>query len=156
MLLGTVSLSLLSNLPNAQFMAWGWRIPFLLSAVLVILGLWIRSGIDEPPEFKAAQEGGNLAKFPLGETLRYHWREVLLAIGVKFIESAPLYIVATFSISYGTKYLGYNQISMFNTVTMATIVSAIAIPFAGKLSDKIGRKHLYDQTLQQIRCPELL
>jgi metabolite-proton symporter len=143
MLMGTVSLSLLSLLPSAQFLAWGWRLPFLLSVVLVILGLWIRSGIDETPEFKSAKEEGNLAKFPLGELLRYHWREVLLAIGAKFIESSPFYVVAVFSISYATKVLGYTQINVFNAVTMATIVTGLSIPLAGMLSDKIGRMRLY-------------
>ncbi|MDR3577172.1 MAG: MFS transporter [Anaerolineaceae bacterium] len=143
MLMGTVSLSLLSLLPSAQFIAWGWRIPFLLSMVLVILGLWIRSGIDETPEFKSAKEEGNLAAFPLGDLLRNHWREVLLAIGAKFIESSPFYVVAVFSISYATKFLGYTQINVFNAVTMATIVTGLAIPLAGILSDKIGRMRLY-------------
>lgn len=143
MLLGTVSLSLLSMLPSDQFLAWGWRIPFLMSVILVVLGLWIRGGLDETPEFRAAKEEGNLAKFPLGEVLRNNWREVLLAIGVKFIESSPFYIVAVFSISYGTKVLGYSQISIFNAVTMATIVTAICIPLAGILSDKVGRVRLY-------------
>lgn len=143
MLLGTVSLSLLSMLSSDQFMSWGWRIPFIASAVLVILGLWIRGGIDETPEFKVAKEEGNLAKFPLGDLIRYQWREVLLAIGVKFIESSPFYIVAVFSIGYSTKFLGYTQINVFNAVTIATIITGLAIPFAGILSDKIGRKRLY-------------
>ncbi len=143
MLLGTVSLSLLSILPSAQFLTWGWRIPFLLSIVLVLLGLWIRGGIDETPEFKAAKDEGSLAKFPLGELLRDHWRVVLLAIGVKFIESSPFYIVAVFSISYATKFIGFTQINVFNAVTVATIITAIAIPLAGILSDKIGRVRLY-------------
>lgn len=143
MLLGTVSLSLLSLLPSEQFLAWGWRIPFLLSTVLVILGLWIRGGIDETPEFKLAKEEGNIAKFPLGDLLRNNWREVLLAIGAKFIEAAPFYVVAVFSISYATKVLGYEPISVFNAVTVATIVTGLSVPFAGMLSDKIGRVKLY-------------
>ena len=143
MLLGTVSLSLLSMLPSDQFLGWGWRIPFLLSVILVILGLWIRGGIEETPEFKVAKEEGNLAKFPLGDLVRGHWREVLLAIGAKFIESSPFYIVAVFSISYGTKVLGYSQINVFNAVTVATIVTGLSIPLAGILSDKIGRVKLY-------------
>lgn len=143
MLMGTVSLSLLSKLPADQFLAWGWRIPFLASAILVALGLWIRAGIDETPEFKAVKQEGNLARFPLGELLRTHWVEVLLAIGAKFIESSPFYVVAVFSISYGTKFLGYSQIDVFNAVTMATIVTGLSVPFAGIISDKIGRMRLY-------------
>jgi MFS family permease len=143
MLLGTVSLALLSMLPSAQFLAWGWRIPFVASAVLVVLGLWIRGGIDETPEFTAVKEEGKLAKFPLGDLLRTHWREVLLAIGAKSIEASPFYVVAVFSISYATKFLGYTQINVFNAVTMATIVTGLSVPFVGALSDKIGRMRLY-------------
>ncbi|QWU16996.1 metabolite-proton symporter [Paenibacillus sophorae] len=143
MLMGTVSLSLLSTLPQTQFIAWGWRIPFILSALLVAVGLWIRSGIDETPEFEKTKKTGDLSKFPLGETLRLHWREVLITLGVKFIEATPFYLFATFSISYATKYLGYNQTTVLNAVSVATLVITLAIPVMGFLSDKIGRKRFY-------------
>lgn len=143
MLLGTASLALLSKLPSDQFLAWGWRLPFLASAVLVALGLWIRSRIDETPEFKVVKEADDLARFPLGDVMRHHWREVLLGIGAKFIEASPFYVAAVFSISYATKVLGYTQIDVFNAVAVATIVTGLSIPLAGKLSDAIGRMRLY-------------
>jgi metabolite-proton symporter len=143
MLFGTISLSLLSALPESQFISWGWRLPFVLSSILVIIGLWIRNGIDETPDFEEAKKTGALSKFPLGETLRLHWREVLLTLGIKFIEAAPFYLFATFSISYATKYLGYKQTSVLNAVSVATLIITFAIPFMGVLSDKIGRKRLY-------------
>ncbi|OOR62051.1 MFS transporter, partial [Bacillus mycoides] len=68
MLLGTVSISLLTNLPEEQFLSWGWRLPFLLSAVLIFIGLWIRKGIDETPAFKEAQKSGDVHKVPLFHT----------------------------------------------------------------------------------------
>src|SRR5690625_6068094 len=77
MIMGTFALSVMTLLPHEAFMTWGWRIPFILSALLVIFGLWIRKGIDETPSFKKNKESGNVSKIPIADTLRFHWREVL-------------------------------------------------------------------------------
>ncbi|WP_151734521.1 MFS transporter ['Paenibacillus yunnanensis' Narsing Rao et al. 2020] len=143
MLLGTFSISLLSMLPDSQFMSWGWRIPFLLSALLVALGLWIRGGLDETPSFQAAKESGNIAKVPILDTLRYHWKSVLIAVGAKVVETGPFYIFGTFITAYSTTYLGYERTTALNAVTIATLVATVMIPLMGKLSDKVGRKPLY-------------
>lgn len=143
MLLGTLAITLMSALPEDQFLSWGWRVPFVLSAVLVFIGLWIRNGIDETPAFQAAKESGNIAKVPILDTLRYHWKSVLIAVGAKVVETGPFYIFSTFVIAYATKYLGYDKVTALNAVTIATLVTTIAIPYMGKLSDKIGRKPLY-------------
>jgi metabolite-proton symporter len=143
MLLGTLSVSLMSLLPEDQFLSWGWRVPFILSAILVFIGLWIRNGIDETPAFLEAKQTGHIAKVPLVDTFRYHWKSVLIAIGAKVVETGPFYIFSTFVIAYATKYLGYDKVTALNAVTMATLVTTIVIPFMGKWSDKIGRKPLY-------------
>ncbi|QGQ44179.1 MFS transporter [Metabacillus sediminilitoris] len=143
MLLGTLALSIMTLLPNETFMTWGWRIPFILSALLVIFGLWIRKGIDETPSFKKAQEKGEIAKIPFFETMRTHWKEVLIAIGAKVVETAPFYIFGTFIVSYATTQLGFSRTITLTAVTVATIVTSILIPVMGSLSDKIGRKKLY-------------
>ncbi|USK32062.1 MHS family MFS transporter [Bacillus sp. F19] len=143
LLLGTLSISLMTLLPNAQFEAWGWRVPFILSALLVFIGLWIRNGIDETPAFQEAKESGNISKVPLIDTFKYHWKEVLVAVGAKVVETAPFYIFGTFIISYATGTLGFERSSTLNAVTIATLITTIMIPFMGKLSDKVGRKPLY-------------
>ncbi|MGG4491007.1 MFS transporter [Metabacillus idriensis] len=143
LLLGTLSISLMTLLPNAQFEAWGWRVPFILSALLVFIGLWIRNGIDETPAFKEAKESGEISNVPLIDTFKYHWKEVLVAVGAKVVETAPFYIFGTFIISYATGTLGFERSSTLNAVTIATLVTTIMIPFMGKLSDKVGRKPLY-------------
>lgn len=143
MLLGTLSISLMTLLPDSQFMSWGWRIPFILSAILVFIGLWIRNGIDETPEFKETQKSGKIAKVPLFDTLRYQWKSVLLAVGAKVVETGPFYIFSTFIISYGTGHLGFPKTTVLNAVTIATLITTITIPFMGKWSDRIGRKPLY-------------
>ncbi|MBP1156233.1 MULTISPECIES: MFS transporter [unclassified Paenibacillus] len=143
MLLGTVAISLLSQLPEEQFLSWGWRLPFILSAVLIVVGLWIRKGIDETPVFQEAKESGDIAKVPLVDTIRYHWKSVLITAGAKFVETSPYYIFATFVIAYATGYLGYETVTVLNAVAIANLVTIFMIPFMGKLSDKVGRKPLY-------------
>jgi len=143
MLLGTLALSLMTLLPDEQFMTWGWRVPFILSAFLVLFGLWVRKGIDETPSFKKAQEKGEIAKIPFLETMRTHWKEVLIAVGAKVVETAPFYIFSTFIVSYATTQLGFSRTVTLNAVTLATVITTILIPVMGNLSDKIGRKKLY-------------
>src|SRR5690606_30749528 len=107
MLLSTLALSLMSLLPNPAFLSWGWRVPFILSAILVFLGLWIRNGIDETPAFKEAKQAGDVSRVPVVDTLKHHWREVLIVVGAKVVETAPFYIFSTFVLSYATGTLGY-------------------------------------------------
>jgi len=143
MLLGTLAMSIMSLLPDEQFMSWGWRVPFILSVFLVIFGLWIRKGVDETPSFKKALEKGHIAKVPFLVTMKTHWKEVLIAIGAKVVETAPFYIFGTFIVSYATTQLGFSRTAALNAVTIATIVTTILIPIMGRLSDKWGRKKLY-------------
>jgi len=143
LLLGTLSMSLMTLLPEDQFLAWGWRIPFLLSAFLVVLGLMIRRGIGETPVFREARSQGRIARVPLFDTLRYQWKSVLVAVGAKVVETAPFYIFSTFIISYGTINLGFDKARVLNAVSAATLVATILIPLMGWLSDRVGRKTLY-------------
>ncbi|MFE5430729.1 MFS transporter [Peribacillus simplex] len=143
MLLGTLSISLISFLSEEQFLEWGWRIPFILSAVLVFVGLWIRNGVDETPAFQLAKESGNIAKLPIIDTFKYHWKSVVITIGIKFVESAPFYIFTVFVISYGTKNLNFDKVTILNAITIGTILAALVIPLAGTLSDRVGRKLLF-------------
>ncbi|MDO5639388.1 MAG: MFS transporter [Neisseria sp.] len=143
MLLATLALTVMSTLPDDAFLSWGWRVPFVLSAVLVFVGLWIRKGIDETPSFKKNQESGNVVAVPLFETFKTHKREVLIAVGAKFVETAPFYIMSTFIVYYATTELDFSRTQVLNAVTIATIVTTLLIPLMGALSDKIGRKTVY-------------
>ncbi|MCD1159619.1 MFS transporter [Peribacillus frigoritolerans] len=143
MLLGTFSISLMSLLPESQFLSWGWRVPFVLSTILVVIGIWIRKGIEETSAFKEEIEKGNVVKIPLFETLRYHWKAVLISLGAKCVEVGPFYLFSTFFISYATETQGFSRTTALNVVTVATIVTAICMPFMGMLSDKIGRKRVF-------------
>ncbi|MFD1609338.1 MFS transporter [Oceanobacillus luteolus] len=143
MLMGTLALSVMTLLPDDAFLSWGWRVPFILSALLVVFGLWIRKGIDETPSFKKIKEKGEVPKLPIADTFRYHWREVLIAIGAKVVETAPFYIFGTFIVSYATQNLNFSERNALLVVTIATIVTTIMMPIMGAFSDKIGRKPLY-------------
>ncbi|WP_221563189.1 MFS transporter [Alkalihalobacillus sp. TS-13] len=143
MLLGTIALSIISLLPEGSFITWGWRVPFLMSALLVIFGLWIRKGIDETPAFKQVKESGEVPKLPIVETLKNYWREVLIAIGAKVVETAPFYIFSTFVVSYATGNLGYSRTATLNAVMIATVITTILIPIMGRLSDQFGRRKMY-------------
>ncbi|MFP8782527.1 MFS transporter [Planococcus plakortidis] len=143
LVLGTLALWIMTLLPNDAFMTWGWRVPFILSALLVVFGLWIRKGVDETPEFKAVQASGEIPKVPIVETLKYHWREVLIAIGAKVVETAPFYIFGTFIVSYATTNLGFSRTATLGAVMVATVITTILIPVMGSLSDRVGRKKLY-------------
>lgn len=143
MLLATFIVSLMTLLSEEAFLSWGWRVPFLLSSVLVLLGLWIRRGIDETPDFKRLKQAGQVAKAPLRETLKHHWREVLIAAGLKVVETAPFYIFSTFVVSYATATLNYQKSQALEAVTLGALVATIMIPLMGLLSDKIGRQRLY-------------
>ncbi|MDG4850050.1 MFS transporter [Peribacillus frigoritolerans] len=143
MLLGTVALSIMTLLPENAFMTWGWRIPFIFSALLVFFGLWIRKGIDETPSFKKVKESGEVPKLPIVETLKNYWREVLIAVGAKVVETAPFYIFSTFVVSYATANLGFSRTATLTAVMIATIITTILIPIMGNLSDKIGCKKLF-------------
>src|SRR5262249_46291589 len=88
-----------SILTDAQFRTFGWRIPFLLSIILVFVGFWVRQAIDETPSFQTVQATKKTARVPLFTTFKFHWRAVLITIGAKFIETSTFFLFATFTIS---------------------------------------------------------
>ncbi len=144
MFLGSGALTFITSVVSQEaFVSWGWRIPFIASALLVVFGLWIRKGLDETPSFKKVQQSGEIPKLPIVDIFKYHWKEVFIAIGGKVVETAPFYIFATFVVSYGTNNLGFSSTQVLVAVMIGTIVTTILMPIMGNLSDKIGRKKVY-------------
>lgn len=146
-LLATGVLALLASVQSEEaFLAWGWRIPFLLSGVLVVAGLWIRMSVAESPVFLAAQararqeEGAGKEKAPVVEVFRRSWREVLTAIGTRFGENISYYVLTSFLLVYVTTHLGLPKSSALNAVLIGSAVHFVAIPAWGALSDRIGRR----------------
>jgi len=132
-------------LPQAEFLAWGWRIAFGLSAVLVIIGLILRLYVQETPLFKASQaqaeaQHGAAAKQPVFTVFRKHWREILIAAGSRMGENAGFYIYSLFIITYVTEILKLNRQVGLNAVMIGQAVAVVAIPLLAILADRIGRK----------------
>jgi MFS family permease len=128
--------------PGAAFDAWGWRVPFLLSIVLVGVGLWIRLGILETPVFQQLVAAGRLERQPLVEAIRNNWREILLSAVLRLPEQAPFYVFTTFVYTFGV-YEKINRSFILIAVMIAAIIELFAIPTFGRLSDTIGRKTMY-------------
>ncbi|MGC9500270.1 MFS transporter [Streptomyces sp. WG7] len=158
-LLATGVLSLLTAvLSDSAFDSWGWRIPFLLSGVLVMVGLWIRLSVDESPVFKQAlaqaetrraeTRGAETRKaaaeeLPLVSVLRHHWRDVLIAMGARMAENISYYVVTAFILVYATTSVGLSEQTALNAVLIASAVHFAVIPAWGALSDRIGRRPVY-------------
>ncbi|PBC81111.1 MULTISPECIES: MFS transporter [unclassified Streptomyces] len=151
-LLATGVLSVMTAvLSNAAFASWGWRVPFLLSGVLVIVGLWVRLSVDESPVFKAAlasaeerrAAGAAGEKLPLVSVLVHHWRDVLIAMGARMAENISYYVITAFVLVYATAHTGLSQQTALNAVLIASALHFAVIPAWGALSDRIGRRPVY-------------
>ena len=143
LILATGAFSLASLLPEDQFLSWGWRLPFLLSVVLVGVGLFIRLKILETPAFARMKETGREARMPILVVLRQYPKQVLLAMGARVAENGSFYIYSVFSLTYATQYAGVNRNVVLNAILLAAACDAVAIPFYGALSDRIGRRPVY-------------
>ncbi|MFF2200439.1 MFS transporter [Streptomyces sp. NPDC058145] len=149
-LLATGVLSLLTALlSDDAFGSWGWRIPFLLSGVLVMVGLWIRLSVDESPVFKEAlrraetRRAEKPEKLPLVSVLRHHWKDVLVAMGARMAENISYYVITAFILVYATTSAGVSKQTALNTVLIASAVHFAVIPAWGALSDRVGRRPVY-------------
>jgi metabolite-proton symporter len=128
---------------GAEFIAWGWRVPFILSIVLVGIGLWIRIGILETPVFKQLVENQKIEKTPILEVIKRQPREIILSALLRMAEQAPFYIFTAFIFSYGTGALKMSRELVLSAVLVASCVSFITIPLSGHISDRIGRRRMY-------------
>ena len=132
-----------TTLPEADFLSWGWRLPFLASAILVVIGLFIRLRLQETPAFTKVQRDHAVARMPVMEILTQHTKTFITAVGLKVSEIAYVSIVTVFSISYVTTKLGMPRSVILNGILYAAIIELFTIPLFGWLSDKYGRKTLF-------------
>jgi MFS family permease len=132
-----VVLALSATLTDAQFAAWGWRVPFWAAGVLATLGLWLRSSLTESPSFLEIDDH---ARVPLAEVLRDHWRLVLLTAGALAVGYAIFYAVTTWSLAYGTERLGVSRIVMLTCIMAAVVVKGALTPVSALLGDHYGRR----------------
>jgi MFS family permease len=130
------------SLSKAQFAAWGWRIPFLASAVLVLIGLYVRVTIAETPVFRRAMEEGTRARVPVWDMVRTYPLVLILASGGISLTYVIFYTVTTFSLAYGTETLGLASSTMLYCVMIAVAMMGLSVPVFAVLSDRVGRRRL--------------
>lgn len=143
LLLATGSFALVSKLPQEDLMSWGWRVPFLISFVLVALGGYVRSKLIETPVFTELREQQRLSKSPFWETVTKHPRTLLTAIGIKVTEVSWSYVVTVFLVGYATTKLNLPKSMFMDAIAVAAAVNLVSIPLFGYLSDLVGRKPLF-------------
>jgi MFS family permease len=129
-----------SQMSGEQFLAWGWRVPFFLSLILVAVGLYIRLGILETPMLVAEQK---IERTPMLTVIKQQPKEILLSALVRMAEQAPFYIFTAFVFSYGIGTLNVSRDFLLFAVLTASVVSFVSIPLFGHISDRVGRKKMY-------------
>ncbi|MDQ3912274.1 MAG: MHS family MFS transporter [Actinomycetota bacterium] len=130
-------------IPGDQFFAWGWRVPFLVSIVLVAVGLFIRLRLLETPAFAQVRESGTEASMPIIDVLRTYPKNVLLAMGMRLAENGTFYVLTVFVLSYVATGLGLSRDTGLYGVLIAATIGLLTTPFFGMLSDRLGRRRVY-------------
>ncbi|MGH9769115.1 MAG: MFS transporter [Blastocatellia bacterium] len=144
LLLSTGVFGLISKLPEEILFSWGWRVAFLLSLLMVGVGLYIRLAITEPPVFVEIKQTGAESKMPILDAVREHPGNVLLAMGARMVENGAFYLYTVFILTYATqKHIGFTSSSILTAIALAAVGEIFAIPTFGWLSDKFGRRPVY-------------
>ncbi|MBV9783106.1 MAG: MHS family MFS transporter [Acidisphaera sp.] len=128
---------------GSAFLTWGWRIPFLLSIVLIAIGLWIRLGVEESPSFKQVAAESRIDKAPALTVIAQHPRLIILSALARMGEQAPFYIFTAFVFAYGVGTLKVSRELLLFSVMLASVLSVVTIPLSGHLSDRFGRRRMY-------------
>jgi metabolite-proton symporter len=132
-----------ATLSPSAFLSWGWRIPFLISAVFVLVGLWIRRSLSESPLFSAVEAEGAKATMPLVEVFQRHRRNILIAIGARIGTDVAYYVFSLYVLTYLTTNLGMPRQLALEAVLIASALQLVLIPAFGALSDRVGRRPVY-------------
>jgi MHS family shikimate/dehydroshikimate transporter-like MFS transporter len=143
LVLATVAFSGVSKLPEAQFLSWGWRIPFLISFVLVFVGLFIRMRLNDTPAFRDLLRRKATIDMPVVHALVQEWKPFLISVGMKISEVAWFYILTVFVVYYSTTKLNLSRALILDAVLYAALVELVTVPLFGWLSDRWGRRTLY-------------
>jgi MFS family permease len=138
LLLALIAFRLVTSLSPEQFADWGWRLPFLASGVLMLIGLFIRFGVEESPEFKEVAQTGTTARYPVAEVIRTCWRQILFAACAVTIGSAGFFFTNTFMITYVTQYQGISRATILDCLFVVTILQFISQPLSALLAERVG------------------
>jgi metabolite-proton symporter len=144
LLLSTVVFGQISKLPEAALFTWGWRIAFLVSILLVAVGLYIRLAVVEPPEFTKVKATGTESRMPILDVIREHPKNVIQAMGARLAENGAFYLYTVFILTYATQpHIGFSSATVLNAISLAAVIEIVAIPTYGWLSDRWGRRPIY-------------
>ncbi|WP_345422991.1 MFS transporter [Actinomycetospora chlora] len=142
LVLSTAAFLGVSAMPDEQFLAWGWRIPFLISIVLVVVGLVVRIQLDETPVFAKVRDRKEARRVPLVAAVRAYPAQILLAIGSMISTGAYFYIVNTYALSYATSAKTAGRGTMLAAIMVSGVVAAVALPWFGAMSERVGRRRM--------------
>ena len=134
---------LLAGLPEQAFLSWGWRVPFLLSIVLVAVGVFIRLKVMESPSFSRVRETATEARMPLVEVLRRYPKHIALAAGANIIINGYFYILVSYVIQYATTAAGIRRDTIIAVILISSLIMLLSVPAFAALSDRVGRRRLY-------------
>lgn len=141
LIFSTIVVNIVQSASGASFVTgFAWRIPFFISALLIIVGLYVRLRIMETPLFTQVKEQKREASAPIAAAFRHSTPEILLSAGARFVEQAPFYLFATFVITYGVDKLGIDKTLILNSITLAAVIELFTIPLFGYLSDRLGNR----------------
>ncbi|WP_261165513.1 MFS transporter [Microbacterium sp. Marseille-Q6965] len=143
LVLSTIAFGLAQLMPAEQFNAWGWRLPFLFSAVLVVVGLVIRLRIVESPEFRNVEATGRTSSLPILDAIKRHPLNILLTIAMCLAPFVNFYLFATFILTWATTELGFERGIVLVIVAIAGAIELITTPLAALLSDIVGRRKVF-------------
>jgi MHS family shikimate/dehydroshikimate transporter-like MFS transporter len=143
MILSTVAFKACTSLGDERFMAWGWRVPFLLGLVLAVAAYFVLQRVGESPLFMEVQAEKALVKNPILNAFKEEWRSILIVMGARAGENALFYLFTVFVISYCTQNLSLPRGMVLNALTVASVLELGTILFYGWLSDRIGRRAVY-------------
>src|SRR5262252_2712986 len=143
LLLANLAVFVFSAISGDQFLVWGWRVPFMLSILMVGVGLYIRLGILETPVFRRLVAEQRIERVPVLEVIKRQPKQVILAALARMGEQAPAYIYLAFVVAYGTQVLHQPRDFLLTALVTAGLVSFVTIPLSGHLSDRFGRKRIY-------------
>jgi MFS family permease len=138
LILSLIAFRAVTSMDKADFMSWGWRLPFLASSVLLIVGIVIRLGVNESPEFQRVKESNRTAKLPIAEVVSSAWGLVLLCIGANTIGIAGVYFTNTFMIAYTTQYVGVTRSLILDCLFAVAIIQFVSQPLAAWTAERIG------------------
>ena len=144
LLLSTGMIKLMSGVMSEDaFASWGWRVPFLVSFVLVLVGLYVRLRVVESPQFAEVKKADAVVRQPLLQVFKEHPREIFTSAFVRLSEQAPFYLFITFVLTYGTEHLDLPKGQLLNYTLVAAALGLVSVPFFGHLSDLFGRRLVY-------------